>query len=134
VPSGRIRSNLIEVEHSGPRLAPTSPTAFSTATQGLATFPIFHKPPLGSLQGKGFYVSKLAYELKGASPQVQGQVMSSFVGLVIELGRFPAWAAGLQGGQYQQILARWGRATNVVLADGVELGGFTQAVIERNGR
>jgi hypothetical protein len=60
--------------------------------------------------------------------------MSSFVGLVIELGHFPAWAAGLQDGEYEQILARWGSATNVVLADGVELGGFTLAVIEQNGR
>jgi hypothetical protein len=134
VPSGRIPGNLTEVEHSDPRFAPTSPAAFSTATRGLATFPIFDKPPLGSLHGQGFYVSKIAYELKGASSQVQGQVMSSFVGLVIELGHFPAWAAGLQDGEYEEILARWGNATNVVLADGVELGGFTQAVIEQNGR
>jgi hypothetical protein len=131
---GRISRGLIEVEHSDPRFAPTSPAAFSTATHGLARFPTSANPPLGTLQGHGLYVSKLAYELKGASAQEQGQVMSSFVGLVIELGHFPAWAAGLQGGQYEQILARWGNATNVVLADGVQLGGFTQAVIDLNGR
>lgn len=133
-PSGRIPIDITEVEDSDPRFAPTSPAAFSNATQGLATFPISANPSLGALQGHGLYVSKLAYELKGSSTQVQSQVMSSFVGLVIELGHFPAWVSGLQGGAYQRILSRWGSATNVVLADGVELGGFTQAVIELNGR
>jgi hypothetical protein len=133
VPPGRIPRGVTEVEHSDPRLAPTSPAAFSTATQGLATFPTSANPPLGALQGHGLYVSKLAYELNGSSTQVQSQVMSSFVGLVIELNHFPAWVAGLQGGEYEQILARWGKATNVVLADGVEMGGFAKAVIELNG-
>lgn len=132
-PPGQIPRDVTEVEHSDPRFAPTSPAALSTATHGLATFPISADPPLGALRGHGLYVSKLAYELKGSSPQVQAQVMSSFVGLVIELGHFPAWVAGLQRGEYGQILARWGKRTNVVMADGVELGGFTQAVIELNG-
>ena len=42
--------------------------------------------------------------------------------------------SGLWNGAYGQILTTWGTATNVVLADGVELGGFIAPMIERNGR
>jgi hypothetical protein len=126
--------DLTQVEHSDPRFAPTSVAAFSTANEGLAMFPTTANPPLGSVQGHGFYVSKLAYELKGAPSMTQGQVTSSFVGLVTSARRYLAWMAGLQNGAYQSILARWGTATNVVLADGVDLGGFTTAVIKLNGR
>ncbi len=114
--------------------APTTPAAFVTANAGLASFPTSADPPLGSLHGKGIYVSKLAYELKGASTMTQSQVMSSFVGLVASEGPFPAWVSGLGDGEYSRLLTQWGTATNVVLADGVDLGRFTTAVIERNGR
>jgi hypothetical protein len=65
-------------------------------------------------------VRKLAYELEGASNQVQDEVMSSFVGLVTALGHYPAWVSGLQGGEYMQNLARWRTETNVVMADGLK--------------
>ena len=79
-------------------------------------------------------MSKLAYELKGATPSTQATVFSNFVGLVAHAGAFPAWAVGLWSGQYQQILSEWGNATNVVITDGVDQGNFTAAVIVRNAR
>ncbi len=127
-------SGTLEVERSDPRVAPTSPAAFPTANFSLASFPKDATPPLGSLRGNGIYVSKLAYELKGATPSTQATVFSNFVGLVAHAGAFPAWAAGLWSGQYQQILSEWGNATNVVIADGVDQGNFTAAVIVRNVR
>jgi hypothetical protein len=42
--------------------------------------------------------------------------------------------SGLWNGTYGQILTHWGSATNVVLGNGVDLGGFAATVIERNGR
>jgi hypothetical protein len=124
----------LEVEHSDPRFAPTNPAQWATSNIGLAAFPTSAKPPLGSLHGAGFYVSKLAYELKGASTTSQNQVMSSFVGLIASVGHYPAWSVGLQDGEYARTLAQWGAATNVVLAEGVDVGGFTAAVIDQNGR
>lgn len=133
-PSRQISSASTEVIHSDPRFAPTGPEEFANANAGLAAYPTSAEPALGALRGSGLYVSKLAYELKGASTIAQNEIMSSFVGLVGSEGHFPAWAAGLQTGQYGKILARWRNRTNVVLADGVDVGGFTQAVIEQNGR
>jgi hypothetical protein len=106
---------------------------FSPANASLATFPVDATPALGSLQGKGFFVSKLAYELKGASPSTQHAVFSTFVGLVASEGVFRAWMSGLWSGEYAQILQRWGNATNVVIADGVDQGNFAADVISRNG-
>ena len=132
--SGRGGSGTVEVEHSDPRVAPTVPQEFPQANTGLAAFPTKADPPLGSLQGRGFYVAKLAYELKGASAANQSAILSYFPGLVTTQGIFEAWMAGLWNGAYPQILTTWGSRTNVVLADGVDLGGFVPAVIERNGR
>jgi hypothetical protein len=123
----------VAVEHSDPRVAPPTPAAFSSANASLATFPVDATPALGSLQGKGFYVSKLAYELKGASPSTQHAVFSTFVGLVASEGVFRAWMSGLWSGEYAQILQQWGNATNVVIADGVDQGNFAADVISRNG-
>jgi hypothetical protein len=115
-------------------VAPPNPAGFPAANEALASYPTDADPHLGSTQGKGLYVSKLAYELKGAPSTVQSTVMATFVGLVASEGPYRAWMSGLWDGAYAQILARWGTATNVVLANGVDLGGFTAAVIERNGR
>ncbi len=122
------------VEHSDPTVAPTSPVQFATANTALESFPTTSDPPLGSLQGKGVYVGKVAYELQGASPAAQASIFSAFVGLIASQGIFKAWMSGLWNGAYGQILASWGDATNVVLTDGVEQGGFVAQVIERNGR
>jgi hypothetical protein len=127
------RGGTLAVEHSDPRVAPPNPAAFNSANAALASFPTDATPALGSLQGKGFYVSKLAYELKGASASAQHAVFSTFVGLVASEGVFRAWMSGLWTGEYQQILQGWGKATNVVIADGVDQGGFAAAVISRNG-
>ena len=79
-------------------------------------------------------MSQLAYDLKAASPTAQSAILTSFVGLIATQGIFHAWTSGLWNGAYRQIVTRWGRATNVVLADGIDLGGFVAPVIEQNGR
>jgi hypothetical protein len=131
---GAATSGSTTLEHSDPKVAPTKAQEFPTANDELATIPLASDPKLGSLQGKGLYVSKLAYELRGASPASQNTITSSFVGLVASVGPYPAWTSGLWTGAYGQILTRWGGATNIVLANGVDLGGFLPQVIERNGR
>ena len=131
---GHVTSGTTEVEHSDPRVVPITATQFPTANSDLRTFPTAADPPLGSLHGKGIYVSKLAYELNGASASQQTAVMASFLGLIARLGIFRAWMSGLWSGAYGEILAEWGAATNVVLADGVDLGGFVPPVIQLNGR
>jgi hypothetical protein len=122
------------VEHSDPRIAPSTPRQFSAANFLLFTTPIASDPKLGSLRGKGFFVSKLAYELRGASLSKQNTILHSFAGLIASEGLSRAWMSGLWNGTYGQILSHWGSATNVVLADGVDLGGFVPPVIARNGR
>jgi hypothetical protein len=119
---------------SHPSVAPTSPIEFSAANAHLGTFPTTADPPLGSLQGKGLYVSKLAYELRGVPASTQSTIFAAFVGLIASTGIFRAWMSGLWTGAFGQILSGWGNSTNVVLADGVDHGGFVPAVIERNGR
>ena len=122
------------VEHSDPMVAPTSPDEFATANASLESFPITSDPRLGSLQGKGVYVSKVAYELKGAPPAAQASIFSAFVGLIASQGIFKAWLLGAGTGPTTRFSPSGGKSTNVVLADGVELGGFIPQVIERNGR
>jgi len=131
---GRGGSGTTTVMRSDPKVAPTSPAQFPLANGELGVFPTKSNPPLGSLRGRGLYVSQLAYELDGASAAAQNTILSSFVGLISSQGVFHAWMSGLWGGAYGQILSRWGHATNVVLADGIDLGGFVQPVIEQNGR
>lgn len=131
---GQVTSGTTEVVHSDPRVAPTSPTAYPQANVELGSFPTTNNPALGSLHGKGVYVSKLAYELRGASAATQDTILSSFVSLIGSQGVFHAWMSGLWNGAYKQILTKWGTATNIVLADGVELGGFIAPMIERNAR
>jgi len=131
---GQGGAGTTQVMRSNPGVAPTNPTQYPLANGQLGAFPTKATPPLGSLHGKGFYVSQLAYELKGASPTAQNTILASFVGLIASQGVFHAWMSGLWGGAYGQILTKWGHATNVVLADGIDLGGFVTPVIEQNGR
>jgi hypothetical protein len=129
---GQATSGTTAVEHSDPRVAPAAFAQFAPANLNLASFPTTAHPALGSLHGTGLYVSKLAYELRGASAQTQSAVLSGFVGLIANSGIYPAWMTGLWEGAYARILSAWGNRTNVVLADGVEHGGFLTQVIERN--
>jgi hypothetical protein len=131
---GHADAGTIAVEHSDPRIAPTSSAQFPPSNNNLASFPTSAHPSLGSLRGTGIYVSKLAYELQGASPQAQSTIFTSFVGLIATAGIYPAWMTGLWTGAYGQILSGWAERTNVVLANGVEHGGFLAQMIERNGR
>ncbi len=47
-----------------------------------------------------------------------------------------AWEAGLwgAGAPRNQILAAWGHRANIVLADGVEYGGYVNAVVALNAK
>ena len=127
------RAGTTQLFRSDPRIAPTSPPWYPDANS-LLKAASKGPPQLGSLHGKGLYVSKLAYELKGASAITQGQIFRGFVGLVANYGIFPAWMSGLWLGDYDHILSTWGTATNVVIANGVERGGFVNAVVGLNGR
>lgn len=131
---GHSAAGTTVVEHSDPRIAPTSFGQFSSANSQLASFPSSAQPSLGSLHGTGLYVSKLAYELQGAPPQSQSAIFTSFVGLIANAGPYAAWMTGLWNGAYGNILTSWATRTNVVLANGVEHGGFLAQMIERNGR
>ncbi len=134
VAPGHAGVGTTQVMRSEPGVAPTSPTQYPLANGQLAAFPTKASPLLGSLHKKGFYVSQLAYDLKAASATAQSAILTSFVGLIATQGIFHAWTSGLWNGAYRQIVTRWGRATNVVLADGIDLGGFVAPVIEQNGR
>jgi hypothetical protein len=122
------------VVHSDPQVAPTSPSQYPAGNLELAAHPLRAQPALGSLRGKGFFVSKLAYELAGTSVTEQNIILSSFPGLITSFGPIRAWMSGLWSGAYGAILTRWGNATNIVLGNGVDQGGFVAEVIARNGR
>jgi len=131
---GRGGGGTTTVMRSDPKVAPTSPAQFPLANGELGAFPTKANPPLGSLRGRGLYVSQLAYELGGTSAAAQNMILTAFVGLIATQGIFHAWMSGLWDGAYGRILSRWGHATNVVLADGIDLGGFVGPVIAQNGR
>jgi hypothetical protein len=134
VVSGTTTAASTIVTHSDPQIAPTSTSQFLLANLELAAHPLRAQPSLGSQRGKGFYVSKLSYELAGTSAAEQTTILRSFPGLIASVGPVRAWMSGLWNGAYGAILARWGNATNVVLGNGVDQGGFIAAVIARNGR
>jgi hypothetical protein len=132
--AGTAASGSTVVEHSDPKVAPSTSRQYSAANFLLFTTPIGSDPRLGSLRGKGFFVSKLAYDLRGTSLSTQNTILHSFAGLIASEGSSRAWMSGLWNGTYGQIMSHWGSKTNVVLADGVDLGGFVPPVIDRNGR
>jgi hypothetical protein len=132
--TGAATATSTVVVHSDPQVAPTGPSQFAGGNLELAAIPLRAQPALGSLRGKGFFVSKLAYELAGTSVTEQSTILRSFPGLIASFGPIRAWMSGLWNGAYGAILTRWGNATNVVLTNGVDQGGFVAAVIARNGR
>jgi hypothetical protein len=92
------------------------------------------------LLGKGLFVSQLAYSVTETARTV---LFRQFGGLItsVSLGPEPtshlaAWEANLWTGTVPRnlALAAWGHRANIVLADGVEYGGFIQAVIGLNAR
>jgi hypothetical protein len=128
----------LQLEASDPQIAPTTASAFPAANMQLEDYPIATKPALGSLVGKGLYVTRLAYSVTLAT---QALLFAHFGGLIapVSVGSSPAshlaaWEANLWEGTAprNRVLAAWGHRANVVLADGVQYGGFVEAVVGLN--
>ncbi len=115
-------------------IAPASAAAFSGANRALEAFPIAYSPPLGSLQGKGFFQSQLIYSLS-SNLTSDLPLLSAFGGLIPAKGSTkPAWESGLWSATYSRndALKAWGPKLNVVVSDGIEYGGYVPAVVEED--
>ena len=133
----------IEVENADAEVAPIAAAAFMSADAELKSFPLSTTPALGSLVGKGLYVTQLAY---GVTNSARALLFRRFGGLItsasVSISRhhavqLEAWEARLWGANSprNQILAAWGHRANIVLADGVEYGGgYVNAVVVLNAK
>ena len=122
--------SLLEVEFADAQIAPTSVSAFAPANSQLEAYPLRSTTPLGSLVGKGLFVTQLAYSVTATARAV---LFKRFGGLItaVSLGTAPsshlaAWEANLWVGTSPRnvTLTTWGHRANVVLADGVEYRGI----------
>lgn len=137
--AGNGSSTDLEVEYADAQVAPVSTSAVSGANSELESNPLKGSPALGALVGKGLFVTQLAYSVTNSS---RTRLFKRFGGLITSLSEtnpikiLPAWEATLwdASAPRNKILAAWGHRTNIVLADGVEYGGFIQAVIGLNAR
>ncbi len=132
----------LEVESADAQVAPVAVSAFASADAELRSFPLSTTPAFGSLVGKGLYVTQLAYSVTNSTRTLLfrrfgGLITSASVALskhhAVQLA---AWEAGLWGANTprNQILAAWGHRANIVLADGVEYGGYVTAVVALNAK
>lgn len=143
----KASSTIVPVALSNPQVTPTSSSRFAAANATLASSPLRAKPALGSLVGLGLYETQLAYSF---NPRAQTSLFATFGGLLqsyvrpatskVPVTTLPAWEAGLFGASAtcavsrNQILTAWDHRANVVLADGVEYGGYIAAVIALNAK
>lgn len=137
--TGSARDLRVAMADAG--VTPTASNKFASANSQIAGYPLDARPAMGSLAGTGLYETKLAYSF---NPREQEALFAGFGGLIqpytAKSTSLPAWEAGLWspgGGGVEsrnQILAKWGHRANVVLADGVENGGYIGAVIDLNAR
>jgi hypothetical protein len=132
--------SVLQVEFVDAQIAPVSASQFSSANAELKDYPLRATPALGSLVGRGLFVTQLAYSVTEATRAV---LFTRFGGLItpVSIGSHPtshlaAWEANLWTGAAPRnlALAAWGHRANVVLGDGVEYGDFIQAVIGLNAR
>jgi hypothetical protein len=129
----------LEVQYADAQVAPVSTSALTGANSQLQRLPLSGSPALGTLVGKGLYVTQLAYSVTNSS---RTSLFKRFGGLITPFSEthpaktLPAWEAALwdASAPRNKILAAWGHRANVVLADGVEYGGFIRAVIGLNAR
>ena len=124
------------------QVAPRSAAEFRSANSELEAYPLRITPALGTLVGKGLFVSQLAYTATDTARQVllqrfRGLITSaSFVLKKHHTRDLPAWEAELWSGNAPRIriLAAWGHRANIVLTDGVEYGRVIEAVIGLNAQ
>jgi len=133
-------SARLEVDSADVQVDPLSTAAFSPADAELEKFPLSTNPALGTLVGKGLFEGRIVYSLTARDTEV---LFKRFGGLITAavIGthpgtHLPAWEADLWSARdpRNRILASWGHRANVVLADGVEYGGFIPAVIGLNAK
>jgi len=132
----------LEVAYAGAQVAPVSVAAFALADSKLEAYPLSNKPALGTLVGKGLYVAQLAYSVTNTA---RAKLFGRFGGLITSASvplrnhhtrQLAAWEAHLWSANAPRdgILAVWDHRANVVLADGVEYGGFIEAVVGLNAK
>jgi hypothetical protein len=148
-PGSGASSTALPVASPVLAVAPTTSSMFAAANAQLGGYPALATPAFGSLVGTGLYVVRLAYTFDRADA---APLVATFGGLVQSATAdpagtsapsgtsptLPAWESGLWAPvgtgalSRRQILATWGRRANVVLADGVEYGGYVAAAVEAN--
>jgi hypothetical protein len=132
----------VAIESGRAQVAPRSASEFRSANSELAAYPLRITPALGTLVGKGLFVSQLAYTVTDTARPVLFQrfggliTSASFVLKKHHTRDLPAWEAELWSGNAPRIriLAAWGHRANIVLTDGVEYGRFIEAVIALNAK
>jgi hypothetical protein len=153
----RARSGDLPMTLYDDAVAPTEASMFPTADTRFASYPLTSQAALGTPAGTGLTEVLLAYTF---DPEKQALLFSSFGGLIqaavsplskssasssganrslsgakVATRRqiLPAWEAQLWAPSGRnRIVAGWAHRVNVVLADGVENGGFIAAVISLN--
>ena len=143
-PGTKTPAGALEVEHGHVPVAPATTGDFSSANSTLGHDPLSADPALGTLVGRGLYVAQLHYDVGAASATAQSALFGSFGGLVKTAPGAPGaasavlapWGSGVWTGNDDgaAIVATWGHRTNVVLADGVQNGGFVPSVIAANAQ
>ncbi len=135
-------SGTSTVAFSSTGVAPTTPAGYTAANQTIAHQATTSVPAVGSLAGKGLYVSPIAYDLSSASPAERSALFTTFGGLIVSTtapggATLPPWQSGLWQGRSAPsaaaIATGWGHKANVVAVDGIESTGVVPAVIALNG-
>jgi hypothetical protein len=137
-----VGPGMSTVAFSDTGVVPTATAGFASANQTIAHQASTAVPPIGSLAGKGLYVSPVAYDLAAASASDRATLFGTFGGLVTPYTppggtTLPAWESGLWPGgatpTAAAIATRWGHQANVVAVDGIDSSGVVPAVIALNG-
>lgn len=123
-------------------VAPASTAGYGAANRSIEVGAPPGAPGLGSLAGKGLYVSPIAYDLRStpATSPARAHLYSTFGGLITGAPPTPAWESGLLPGlpgaqgapNAVSIAAAWGNRANVVAVDGFELSAIAPIVIRLN--
>jgi hypothetical protein len=136
-----VGSRAATVSFTDTGVAPTSVSGYGAANQAIEHGARTAATPIGSLAGKGLYVSPIAYDLGASSltSAATSALYSTFGGLVTPAPPLPPWESGLWPGaggaapSAAAIASSWGHKANVVAVDGIDLAGVVPAVIDLNG-
>ena len=119
-------------------VSPSAPSELDGTNRALAVYPTTLHPALGQLAGRGLFQAQLLYSLNSTDLSAELDTFRAFSGLIPAAdppaGGSPAWEVGLWDAPYgrNQVVAGWGRRLNVVVTDGVQYGGFVDAVVAQN--